>query len=77
MDAAEVADLLASPERYREARDILAAAVLHGAVALDLDALTEFAVNRFGIDHQHAHDLADQFLVDLKTDRRAQVKHAD
>lgn len=61
---------LASSAAYHSMRDELADAVLSGRVGLDLHQLADDAMLRFNLSHQHAHELADQFLLDLRTDRR-------
>ncbi|KVX59329.1 MULTISPECIES: hypothetical protein [Burkholderia cepacia complex] len=62
--------VLANSAAYHATRDELADAVLSGRVGLDLHQLADEAMSRFNLTHQHAHELADQFLLDLRTDRR-------
>lgn len=75
--SSKVENPLAEHPEYLRARDVLAKRVLSGAVRLDLRELVDESMRLFNLSHQHAHELADQFMIDLKIDRRAHEQHAD
>ena len=68
---------LANSEAYRAARDVVAHQVLAGRLPLDPLDIAEWIARKFGLEHDAAHAVADQFLLDVKTDRRVHDQHAD